>query len=549
MNEIHHIHLGRQAYTVSADAYKELRDYLEAIQKKVGKEVAEEVELRMSELLTERGVTGKKVVLQKDVDYLKAQLGAPGDFSDDSSDETEAEEPEEAPKRLFRDSDNAMIAGVAAGLANYFGIDVIIVRLLFIALTFFGGSGVLVYVILWLLVPEAKTNSERLQMQGMQVNVDNIKRVVDQADVPGATRRVANVVGGVAEEIAKLFLGFVGIVLTTVGSVGLLAALTSAVYLLTGHGELNGEKFLPVGTTETWMVVAAAASVAILFLTLILVGIAMVRRKWQTPGWGVAALFGLFFVTAPIAGALIAGSVPDIRHRFEALHKTQTVSVAAFKNVDLTGHDTRFSYVPDSKYFLEYQYIGGKHITGSIRASVQGDTLHVNTDKFMDQHTCDGFCIYSGPDLQVIIHAPELDKVGVHGSEANFFSNDQLKQSGLVLDVDGDSRANVQYARAAKAVLQANGSGTRHLELTLDAQSAQFEGVGFDEEGGVSFMDVQELDLTTARKCEPGEGFVFAQPAPTKLLVNGTATTPTPIKSFEATRNNDSAGAANCVQL
>ena len=164
MNEITKIHLGRQAFTIAVDAHKELQEYLHAIKRHMGNtdEAVEEVELRMAELLAERGVTGDKVVLSKDVEYLKQQLGKPGDFGE--AEDKEAPEDTNAPKRLYRDTDDALIAGVASGLGKYFGLDPIWFRLAFIALLFAGGSSILIYIILWLLVPEAKTKSDRLQM-------------------------------------------------------------------------------------------------------------------------------------------------------------------------------------------------------------------------------------------------------------------------------------------------------------------------------------------------------------------------------------------------
>src|ERR1700754_481013 len=86
MNEVKHIHIGRQQFTVSVEAYKELKEYLAAITKKAGDsgaDVAEEVELRMAELLIGRGITSEKVIVASDVQFLKAQLGEPSDFSED----------------------------------------------------------------------------------------------------------------------------------------------------------------------------------------------------------------------------------------------------------------------------------------------------------------------------------------------------------------------------------------------------------------------------------------------------------------------------------
>jgi len=77
MNSVQSIHLGRQPFNISVEAHRSLKNYLAGIEKQIGdSEVVGEVELRMSELLTERGISGEKVILPKDVDYLKQQLGS-----------------------------------------------------------------------------------------------------------------------------------------------------------------------------------------------------------------------------------------------------------------------------------------------------------------------------------------------------------------------------------------------------------------------------------------------------------------------------------------
>jgi phage shock protein PspC (stress-responsive transcriptional regulator) len=68
-----------------------------------------------------------------------------------------------------------MISGVSAGLGHYFGIDAVWVRILFILLVW-GGTGVLAYIILWIVVPAAVTTSEKLEMTGEPVNISNIEK-------------------------------------------------------------------------------------------------------------------------------------------------------------------------------------------------------------------------------------------------------------------------------------------------------------------------------------------------------------------------------------
>lgn len=548
MNEITQIHLGRQAFTIAVDAQKLLRDYLAAVKKHAGSdEVAEEVEMRMAELLTERGITGDKVVLTKDVEYLKDQLGDPGEFDDEETGAAHTEAEDAAPKRLFRDTDHAMVAGVCAGLAKYFGVDATIIRLIFIALIFFGGSGALLYGVLWLIVPEAKTTSERLQMRGKAVTVDSLKEVVDRADVAGAAQRAGSAIGHTLEGVFKVVLGVVGSVLTFAAGVTLLWLVTATILLLTHHGKVAGEVFFPIGSNETWALLAGVASAAIIFLLLMLVGISMIRRKWPIPGWVVAALFGLLFVTTPIAGALTADIVPDLQHRFDALHHTQTVDVTAFKKLDANGHDTRFIFVPDTKYKVEYKYLGKADVS-KVHASVSGDTLHIDSNAFTNGNLCAAICLYSGPDLQIEVHAPSLDQVTVSGDAANFISRQQLKQSSLVLDVAGNADTDVDYANVARAVLRANGSGTRHLELTLQPQASSDDGFSMDEDGQVSFTRVGDLQFTTDRVCDEGDPYVYLLNPPDALTINGRTITGD-FNDYGALRDNDKSTDMNCLSL
>ncbi|HCR55021.1 MAG TPA: hypothetical protein DIW27_11435 [Cytophagales bacterium] len=81
-------------------------------------------------------------------------------------------------KKMFRDSEKKVIGGVASGVAVFFGIDITIVRVLFVVFTFFGGLGLLVYIILWIALPEAKSITERMQMQGEPVTLSNIESTV-----------------------------------------------------------------------------------------------------------------------------------------------------------------------------------------------------------------------------------------------------------------------------------------------------------------------------------------------------------------------------------
>ena len=83
-------------------------------------------------------------------------------------------------KRYYRDSDEKVLGGVAMGVANYFGVDVSLIRILFLISIFFGGFGVLIYFILWFITPEATTVGEKMSMKGYSVTLENIEKYVEE---------------------------------------------------------------------------------------------------------------------------------------------------------------------------------------------------------------------------------------------------------------------------------------------------------------------------------------------------------------------------------
>jgi phage shock protein PspC (stress-responsive transcriptional regulator) len=422
VNEITKIHLGRQAFTIAIDAHKMLQAYLHAIERQVGQErdVLKEVELRMVELLAERGVTGDKVVLTEDVEHLKQQLGQPSDFKSDADDIDESKD-KSAPKRLFRDTERGMIAGVAAGLAAYVGIDPLVVRLLFILLVFSGGAGILVYVVLWLLVPPARSGSDRLQMQGVAVTVDNIKQVVERADVPGAAGRASKVIGRFLERVAQLTLGVIGVGLAA-AAVGLfLFGATAATYLLTHGLDAAGQILFPFGAKEVLWVVCGLAFMTVVAIALAVVGIALVRRKWQLPVWALAGLLTVFIASVSVGTALGFDTVPRFSQRYDSLQHVESRSVPEFKSLLMNGNIRQIE--GSSDYQVEIRYIGNGD-PSQVKTVVKDGVLSIDTSAFEAANHCQLICPYGPHNLVIVVHMPPsvglLDELGSPPVENKF---------------------------------------------------------------------------------------------------------------------------------
>lgn len=553
MNEVKHIHLGREQFVVAVDAHKELRAYLDAIKEQAGdsgQEVVKEVESRMAELLGEHGLGGEKVVLAEDVAFLKEQLGEPRDFKEDGDDTPTSKPAEEGTKRLFRDTEHGMLAGVASGLAAYLNLDVVVLRIIFVLLTCISGVGAVVYILLWLIVPEAKTNSERLQMRGKAVTVDSLKEVIDRADVAGAAQRAHRTFGRAIEWIAKVFLGIIGLAITIVSAAALLWTMAVGMYFLLGQGKIAGQVLLPVGAHETVALAAGLVSAAIIFLFLLLSGIAMMRRKWSLPGWGVAGLIGIFFVSASLCVALGVNSVQDVRNRFEALHQTQTKTVAPFKSVDLTGNNMSFAYVPDSKYAVEVSYLG-KTNTPIVGVSENGDTLNVDANQLVHNlRICTGFCLYSDSDLKVTIHAPMLANVTVRGNDDTSFKTDvRIEQDNMTINADKKVWIRLANLSAQQLTVTTDQSSfMRQYALKgLLPQPDSDDLLRADEET-VSVGMADNVQLNTHDTCDEGEPYMFLNDEPQTLTVNGKKVASRD-ELMNKDRNTDRQNDYNCVVL
>ena len=188
MNKTININLGGFFFHIDEIAYQKLKRYLESISKSLsddpqGKnEIIADIEARISELLSEKITDVRQVVNEGDIEDIIKIMGQPEDYAEAEETYNNAsysyKRNNASGKKLFRDGDDKFLGGVSAGIAHYFNIDTIWVRLGLLALFFSAGFGVILYIILWILLPEAKTTAEKLQMEGEPVNIDNIEKKI-----------------------------------------------------------------------------------------------------------------------------------------------------------------------------------------------------------------------------------------------------------------------------------------------------------------------------------------------------------------------------------
>lgn len=177
------INLGGYSFNIDEDAYAELKMYLRNLElhfahEESASEILSDIETRMAELFRTKITSYKQVINIEDVRQAISVLGTPEDISD--SDGPSSREKFSSPgyHRMYRDPDNRVIGGVCSGMGAYWNIDPVIVRIIFIVMALAGGAGVLVYLILYIVLPEAKTTAQKIEMKGEPVNIHNIKDAV-----------------------------------------------------------------------------------------------------------------------------------------------------------------------------------------------------------------------------------------------------------------------------------------------------------------------------------------------------------------------------------
>jgi phage shock protein PspC (stress-responsive transcriptional regulator) len=219
MNKTVNINLAGTFFHIDEDAYQKLQRYIEAIKRSFTdsegrEEIIADIEARISELFFERVDNDRQVVSNALVEDIIAIMGQPEDylvdeeiFEDEPVFKSKAKQESSSKsksssagssskthnKKLFRDRDNSYVAGVCSGLGHYLGIDSIWIRLIWLFLTLgSGGTFTFIYVLFWVLVPEATSTSEKLQMTGEPVNISNIEKKIKDG-ITTVTDTVKNV--------------------------------------------------------------------------------------------------------------------------------------------------------------------------------------------------------------------------------------------------------------------------------------------------------------------------------------------------------------------
>lgn len=387
MNKTINVNIGGRIFSIEEDAFSTLEKYLKTIRASFdghqsADEIIADIELRISELFAERITDNKQVIVLEDVDAVIGIMGKPEDYIDSEDEEMEQEFKRKSTgkkyeKRVFRDPDDKLLFGVCSGLSAYLGWDPIILRALFVISTVAFGFGPLVYIILALIIPKAKTTAEKLQMRGEAVTVDNISKKVNESftdikddlkdfgkrnDISGdrvnnVGKHIGDVISDFFEALGKILkvlivvlAKIIGVVFFLAGSFALMALITGLLGMdtfLSATGSREMTEFvnstLTDSTNKGLVFGGIALTLGVPAVSLLLLGIRMLFQKIRYSGIAAIVLIVVWFVGI---GLLAASGVHLFENRQSKARFTETLKMNVDSSIDTLVLDIEGANLP-----------------------------------------------------------------------------------------------------------------------------------------------------------------------------------------------------------
>lgn len=370
MNKTVTINIAGLFFHIDEDAYTKLSNYLEAIKNSLNTEGKEEIindiESRIAEIFSaEINPTGGVVNITNVDDVIKI-MGQPEDYRLDdetedanSNQENKQEYKSKRSKKLFRDGDNRIIGGVLSGLGNYFNIDSIWIRIIFIILIFPLGVSAIIYPILWIIIPKAKTTADFLEMKGEPVNISNIEKAVKQnIDYLGNnirnidTKRIREAGSTIGDVLKKI----IGVSFITIGILGIMG---SFIFYFALNTSVSKRSFSGIPVNQivelgypAWSPILAVSLMAFIpMLILFLVGLKLTYKNIKYIGL-VSILLGFIFAFAVIFFAAVMIEVKNNDIYLNKLLRDSNKTTVVKKSLDHITNDTlNIDLIRDPRFY------------------------------------------------------------------------------------------------------------------------------------------------------------------------------------------------------
>lgn len=387
MNKTININLGGVFFHIDEVAYQNLKRYLDAIRRSLSDdpkgrdEIITDIESRIGELLSTKVKDVRQVINEQDIEEVIEVMGKPEDYMVDDeifSDDTYQSYSNKKYKKLYRDGSDKFLGGVSSGMAHYLNIDVIWIRIGWLVAAFGFGFGFIVYPLLWILLPEANTTAEKLEMEGEAVNISNIEKKI-RNEFSDASTKVKNGIDEVSEKVknadykkygdkaksgsqdlietlGKIFVTIFMIIGKFIGVLLVIVAVTTILALLIGLftvGSLDfihedwlfqNSFFYNQSGLPIWIIsVLTFVLVGIPFFFLFALGLRILSNNSKSIGkttkltllgvWLVALLMAIFFGTRQFMRSAYDGSVTNNNEIIFSTTDTLEIKMVDNKNI------------------------------------------------------------------------------------------------------------------------------------------------------------------------------------------------------------------------
>lgn len=484
MKETTRIHIAKVSYDIELEAKKMLEKYNTKLELYADEELLQDVEIRMTELLDERGVHEGGVITREDVAAIRKQLGEPKEFlgEGDIAIGSDIEMAIDAPKRLYRDMDHAVLGGVLSGIAGYLGVSMAWVRVVFLVLLIVSfGSAALVYCVLWLVVPLARTAAEKLQLTGTPVTLASIRELNNSNETIGENKT--------AQLTQQLLFNLLGILSAVAAVVALLATIWGGVGIVWAGSPLAAA--VPIGSFAYWFAYTLfVLSGVLLTLLFSLVAYTLFKKK-------LTKKVGRLVVGTILAGVLSFGSGVGLvlysnwSQTNYAVQSTSTSRVdlpnefAAIKKLTITTN-AHVEYIADGKQRYELTAATDDKPVITISADGREATLLLQVSYMDDVRNR-----YVEPSLTV--HGPGLTEVVLSGGGSAYYYNENHQEALTAIARTGSLKVNGTYKQVTA---KTSDSGQVLLDVaSIDRLEAA------TESGSITAGVVRELTIAQPEVC------------------------------------------------
>ncbi|MCU0461805.1 MAG: PspC domain-containing protein [Bacteroidales bacterium] len=383
MDKTININLGGTLFQIDEEAYKILRDYLQAIDRKFkntpgGSETIEDIESRIAEIFQSQKGTAGIISLENVVDMIRI-IGKPEDFDQADAEDGSGRAVYTQPgprKKMFRNPENQIIGGVCGGIGAYTNTNPVWIRILFVLITCFFFAGVFIYVALWIALPSAESDSRKKEMYG---GMNNLARPGYTVNTP--SNKIGNAFDVIFRALGKVFFIIIRIILIAFGTMlvlcGFLALLSFVmIFVFKYPGSFSTDAFgfnmayLPdflnyiiSPAVVPWVKALIAMAVVIPFMVLIYGGIRLIFWFRARDGFVWLAGFVLWVMSAAALSIIL------INEGVGFAENEQTVSQEYFRTA------------PDTLYIMTGRTIADMNTDKEIEIPDEDYNIFISEEK------------------------------------------------------------------------------------------------------------------------------------------------------------------------